>query len=120
MQKGYGPKPHVKLSPREKEVMTLLASGKSRDQIAELLPIKAVTVRAYLESAREKLNAENILHAATLAVAKGLIELIEDAPLKIESGRTENTKDHKNLVLGRNLRRKKQNQKQKTKAGSGK
>jgi DNA-binding CsgD family transcriptional regulator len=115
MQKEYGRTSHVKLSPREKEVVTYLANGKSRDQIAEILSIKAVTVRAYLESTREKLNAENILHAATLAVAKGFIDLIEDAPLKIDSSRTENTKDRKNLVLGRSLGRKKQSQKQKTK-----
>ena len=98
-----------KLSPREVEVLTLLASGKSREQIVEMLPIKAVTVRAYLESAKDKLNAENILHAATLAVAKGLIELIEDDPLKNESGRnessrSENTEDQSNLVLGRSRR----------------
>lgn len=94
-------KPECLLSPREVEVLELLANGYFREEIVEMLPIKAVTVRAYLENARDKLNARSVLHAATRALAQGLIAMADDDHLINESSRTENTKGRTNLVSGR-------------------
>lgn len=62
-----------KLSPREIDTLTLLAIGYSRAQVAETLSISEHTLRAYIESARKKLSAQNTVQAVTRAVVRGLI-----------------------------------------------
>jgi DNA-binding CsgD family transcriptional regulator len=62
-----------RLSPREVDVLTLLATGLSRSQAAESLDISEHTLRAYLESARLKLDAQNTTHAVARAVAAGFV-----------------------------------------------
>ena len=61
------------LSPRETDVLTFLAMGYNRSQSAELLHISEHTLRAYVESARLKLDATNTIHAVARAVTEGLI-----------------------------------------------
>jgi DNA-binding CsgD family transcriptional regulator len=61
------------LSPREVDVMTLLALGYSRAQVAETLSISQHTLRVYVESARFKLGAANTTSAIAKATAFGLI-----------------------------------------------
>ncbi|TVP72597.1 MAG: LuxR family transcriptional regulator [Rhodobacteraceae bacterium] len=61
------------LSPRELEVMTLLALGYSRAQAANTLSISEHTFRVYVESARYKLGAQNTTHAVARALSRGLI-----------------------------------------------
>lgn len=60
------------LSPREVDVLTLLAMGLNRSQAAETLDISEHTLRAYVESARVKLDAQNTTHAVARAVAGGV------------------------------------------------
>lgn len=67
------PKPAQALSPREVDVMTFLAMGYSRAQVAQTLAISEHTLRAYVESARFKLGASNTLHAVARALSRGLI-----------------------------------------------
>jgi len=67
------PEPAQALSPREVEVMTFLAMGYSRAQVAQTLAISEHTLRAYVESARFKLGASNTLHAVARALSRGLI-----------------------------------------------
>ncbi len=67
------PEPVKALSPRELDVLTYLAMGYSRGQIAEMLDISEHTLRAYVEGARLKLGALNTVHAVARAVAEGLI-----------------------------------------------
>lgn len=67
------PKPAQALSPREVDVMTFLAMGYSRAQVAQTLAISEHTLRAYVESARFKLGASNTLHAVARALSQGLI-----------------------------------------------
>ena len=62
-----------KLSPREADVLTLLATGHSRSQVANTLQISEHTLRAYIESARFKLRALNTTHAVARALHRGLI-----------------------------------------------
>ncbi len=61
------------LSPREKEALTLLSLGHSRAQVADQLSISESTLRAYIDSARHKLGAQNTTHAVAQALARGMI-----------------------------------------------
>jgi DNA-binding CsgD family transcriptional regulator len=61
------------LSPREKEALSELSSGYSRAAVAGKLQITENTLRAYIDSARIKLGAENVTHAVSLAIASGSI-----------------------------------------------
>ncbi len=63
------------MSPRETDVLTLLALGYSRAQAADSLSISEHTLRAYLESARNKLGALNTTHAVARALTQGLLVL---------------------------------------------
>jgi DNA-binding CsgD family transcriptional regulator len=57
--------PH--LGPREIECLRWSAAGKTADDVATILNLSPKTVRAYLESARHKLNGLNITHAVARA-----------------------------------------------------
>lgn len=61
------------LSPRERDVLTLLGVGKSRGQIAEALRISEHTLRVYIDTARHKMGALNTTHAVALAQKTGKI-----------------------------------------------
>lgn len=61
------------LSPRERDTLTLLATGQSRAAIAEALQISESTLRVYIESSRFKLGGTNTTHAVALALTHGLI-----------------------------------------------
>lgn len=65
--------PVADLSARERDVLTLLSLGHSRGEAAEQLKISEHTFRAYLDTARLKLNAANTVHAVASAVTRGLI-----------------------------------------------
>ena len=58
------------LSPREREVLDLVASGRTNDEVASLLFISPVTVKAHLRHVYEKLGVRNRVEAA--ARLKGL------------------------------------------------
>ncbi len=64
---------HPSLSPRECEVLQLCAHGINTDDIATELCVKERTVRAFIETARYKLNALNRTHAVAKAIGYGLI-----------------------------------------------
>ena len=49
--------PGEKLSPREREVLSLVSKGFTGPEISEHLKIRPATVRHHVESAREKLGA---------------------------------------------------------------
>lgn len=61
------------LSPREIDVLTMLAMGLNRAQAADSLAISEHTFRTYVESARFKLGANNTTQAVARAVAEGLV-----------------------------------------------
>ena len=60
-----------KLSTREKEVLTLLAEGKSSKQIADLLYISLRTVDHHRASLKKKLKVENIVDLVKYAIRNG-------------------------------------------------
>ena len=65
----------MRLSPREIDALTMLATGYNRAQAADKLSISEHTLRVYIESARSKLGAANTTHAVAKALVLGLILL---------------------------------------------
>jgi PAS domain S-box-containing protein len=64
-----------RLSPREVEIMTMMARGLNGTKIAEELTISRETVRTHIRNAMEKLQARTRPHAIALAAASGEIPL---------------------------------------------
>ncbi len=63
------------LTPREREVLTLLADGLSNRAIADALGISAHTVKFHVDGLLDKLAARSRTHAVVEAVRRGLLEL---------------------------------------------
>ena len=55
------------LTSREKEILSLVAKGKSNSQIAEKLFVREVTVKTHLNSIYRKLKVDNRVQAVLLA-----------------------------------------------------
>ena len=62
------------LSPREHEVVELLASGLSGDEVAGQLGIAPATVRVHIRNATGKLGASTRRQAVAIAVARGEVD----------------------------------------------
>ena len=65
--------PTATLTEREKEVLGLLAAGKTNKEIAGALGIAENTVKNHLKNILEKLHLENRVQAATFALREGLL-----------------------------------------------
>lgn len=66
--------PVAVLSPREAEVLALVAQGRSNKEIASALSIAENTVKNHLKNILEKLHLENRVQAATFALREGLLK----------------------------------------------
>ena len=64
---------NVRLAPRERELLQLLAQGFTDKEASKLLGVGHRTVHTYLGRIRGKLGAANRVHAAALAVAARLV-----------------------------------------------
>ncbi len=69
------PEEPVLLTPRERDVLELLAEGRSNDEIAMALDIRTTTVRFHVRALLAKLDAENRTAAVVRAVRLGLLAL---------------------------------------------
>jgi DNA-binding CsgD family transcriptional regulator len=69
-RKGNGNRNGV-LSPREHQVVELLASGHTGEEVAERLGISPATVRVHVRNATGKLGASTRTQAVAIAVARG-------------------------------------------------
>ncbi len=65
------------LTPREREVLILVAEGLTNPEIADKLVISAKTVDRHRENIMRKLNLHNRIDLVKYAIRKGLIDLDE-------------------------------------------
>ena len=65
--------PLVDLTPRELDVLTFSAAGKTGWEIGQIYGISEATVRTHLRNIMRKLNAANKTHAVTIALTNGKI-----------------------------------------------
>jgi DNA-binding NarL/FixJ family response regulator len=61
------------LSPREREIMDLLAQGLTGEQVAERLYLSPQTIKTHIRNAMNKLEAHTRVHAIAIALRKGFI-----------------------------------------------
>jgi len=70
---GSALRPHERLSPREYQVMRLIASGRTPTQIASELCLSVKTVSTYRSRILEKMDLENNAAIMLYAVREGLV-----------------------------------------------
>jgi DNA-binding NarL/FixJ family response regulator len=63
----------VYLSEREVEILTLVAEGRTDNEIAVRLCLSAKTVSWYVKEIRTRLDARSRTHAVALAMRKGIL-----------------------------------------------
>jgi two-component system, NarL family, response regulator len=63
------------LSPREVEVLRLVASGNANKMIAAHLSITEETVKGHVKNILAKLAANDRTHAVTIGLKRGIIDL---------------------------------------------
>jgi len=68
------PKVLESLSPREVQVLRLVADGKTSKEIAVLLDLREQTVRSYRKTMMKKLGVNNVAGLTQLALSTGLTE----------------------------------------------
>ncbi|HEY6779999.1 MAG TPA: response regulator transcription factor [Thermoleophilaceae bacterium] len=73
LARGGDPRAGV-LSPREREILALLADGLSGEEAAKRLFLSSETVRTHVRNAMTKLGAATRVHAVALALQQGEIE----------------------------------------------
>jgi DNA-binding NarL/FixJ family response regulator len=63
------------LTPREIEVLGLIAAGNANKEVGALLSLTEVTVKSHVKNILAKLGANDRTHAVTIALRRGIIEL---------------------------------------------
>jgi DNA-binding NarL/FixJ family response regulator len=67
--------PDVALTPREVEVLGLVAKGLGNKEVGDVLGTAPGTVKAHVQSILAKLGAKDRTHAVTIALRRGIIHL---------------------------------------------
>ncbi|MDB5303762.1 MAG: response regulator receiver [Phycisphaerales bacterium] len=67
--------PQVALTPREVEVIGLVAQGLANKEIAAKLGTAGGTIKMHVQNILEKLGASDRTHAVTIALQRGIIKL---------------------------------------------
>jgi DNA-binding NarL/FixJ family response regulator len=63
------------LSPRERQIMHLMAEGNTAEQIGGKITVSVETVRTHVRNVIRKLQARNRVHAIAIALERGEIQL---------------------------------------------
>ena len=69
-----GPNP-LRLSPRQREVLTLVAQGATDNEIACQLCLSSTSVSQYMVRIRTRLGACSRAHAVAIALRHGILEV---------------------------------------------
>jgi len=67
--------PDVALTPREVEVLSLVARGLGNKEVGDILGTAPGTVKAHVQNILSKLGAKDRTHAVTIALRRGIIHL---------------------------------------------
>ena len=68
--------PHsIRLTPREIEIMTYSANGKSAWDISKILSLSENTINEHIKNVCQKLGVYNKSHAIAVSIVHGLISL---------------------------------------------
>lgn len=65
----------TRITPREKQIVELMADGKTGWEIGMILSISEHTVAAHVGSARAKLRAVNSMQLIAAAFRKGILQI---------------------------------------------
>ena len=100
--RGVGPGVHLKvlhplpvaadgtrppITPRERDVLEMVALGCDTQEIADHLLIGSETVRTHVRQAVRKLGARNRTHAVTIALERGLLAITAAPPAPLADPR---------------------------------
>lgn len=67
--------PEVALTPREVDVLSLVARGFGNKEVGDVLGTASGTVKAHMQSILGKLGAKDRTHAVTIALRRGILHL---------------------------------------------
>ena len=67
--------PRDDLTPREIDVLRLIANGNANKEIAAQLSIGEASVKSYVANILSKLDAKDRTHAVTIGLKRGIIEI---------------------------------------------
>lgn len=70
--------PELALTPREVDVLGLVARGLGNKEVGDVLGTAAGTVKTQMQSILEKLGAKDRTHAVTIALRRGILHLHSD------------------------------------------
>ena len=62
------------LTPRERQIVEMLAAGYTGEQIAQQLVLSPETVQKHVHNAKRKVGAETRAHLIALTLTRGLID----------------------------------------------
>lgn len=68
------------LTPREKQVLRLIAEGKSSKEIAADMGLSPETIRSYRKALMKKLGIHNVAGLTQLAISTGMVDRFETDP----------------------------------------
>lgn len=71
------PKPKLFLTDREHQILVLVASGLSDEEISQKLSISRRTTNKHMENLRVKMDAKNRIHVIIKSLKHGLLFLEE-------------------------------------------
>ena len=69
------PAPYDQLTPRERQVLQLIAEGRRNREISSLLHLSIKTVEVHRAHIMEKLKARSIADLVLIAIGKGIVKL---------------------------------------------
>lgn len=76
IQKGDKPRlPKIEITPKEKEVLTLICKGLSNAEIADEVHLSVRTIEGYRTRLLEKTNTKNSISLVVYAIKNNLVEL---------------------------------------------
>lgn len=73
-------KRHVRLTKREREVMTMVAAGYHTTELAERLYLSPETIKSHVQNAMRKFDAHTRAHAVAIALVSGQISVKGEGP----------------------------------------